>query len=569
MQTKIAAAQVPGFNRLYLDYLENFDRLAELYAVDYRASAALLAHADRLVQRDYRRAALTKILRRQNEQYLAGKKTFQAIEFFQRPETVVVVTGQQTGLFGGPLLTLYKLLTAAKLAERLQARRGKPVVTIFWLAADDDDLPEADQCGVLDRNQDFHTIEAGFGAWPRRPFSEIVFDGHIDACRARVGEMLPDTEFKTVLLEKLAQSFRSGARLVEAFASWLQELVAEFGIIFIDPADPEIKRLAAPVMAREISDRSPSTFAALTAIAHLEKLGYSPQVPLRSGRLNLFYIDGGSAPRPNTMNEADSAPLPMENKEAERGRGQRHALEFSNEGFRTTDGALKFSRGELLAALEQRPERFAPNVILRPVIQDYLLPTVAYIGGPAEVAYFAEYRGVYEAFDVPMPAIYPRKSLTLLEKRVGRTMEKYDLSILDLWKPIEPKINELAKKEAPDGLFEPVSAVRDELTRELQTLRERVTQLDPTLEGFVDSTAGKILHQIEGLDKKLTQAVKRQNETLTGQLHKASAAIFPGGHLQERALSLLPFLNKHGDGLIRQIYEAIDLGDYEHQVAAI
>jgi bacillithiol biosynthesis cysteine-adding enzyme BshC len=555
VQTKIAAAQVPGFNRLYLDYLENFDRLAELYAVDYRASAALLAHADRLVQRDYSRAALAKILRRQNEQYQAGKKTFQAIELFQRPETVAVVTGQQTGLFGGPLLTLYKLLTAAKLAERLQARRGKPVVTIFWLATDDDDLPEADRCGVLDRNQDFHMIAAGFSAWPRRPFSEIVFDGSIDACRARLGEMLPDSEFKTALLEKLAQSFRNGARLVEAFASWLQELVAEFGVIFIDPADPEIKRLAAPVMAKEISDRSPSTVAALTAIAHLEKLGYSPQVPLRSGRLNLFYIDGGSTTRSNTMNESEWR--------------QRHALEFSNAEFRTTDDMLKFSQRELLAVLEQMPERFAPNVILRPVIQDYLLPTVAYIGGPAEVAYFAEYRGVYEVFDVPMPAIYPRKSLTLLEKRVERTMEKYDLSILDLWKSIEPKINELAKKEAADGLFEPISAVRDELTRELQTLRGRVTKLDPTLEGFIDSTAGKILHQLDGLDKKLTQAVKRQNETLTSQLHKASAAVYPNGHLQERGLSLLPFLNKHGEGLIRQIYEAIDLGDYEHQVVAI
>jgi bacillithiol biosynthesis cysteine-adding enzyme BshC len=538
---KISPAQAPGYSRLYLDYLETFDQLAPLYAVDYRASAALLAHAEQLVQRSYARQALIKIFRRQNERFHAGKKTAQAIELFAKPDAVAVVTGQQTGLFGGPLLTVYKALTAAKLAERLQARRGKPVVTIFWMATDDDDLVEADQCGVLDANNEFRRLSSGFGQWPRQPFSQIVFDETIDACRATLNELLPDSEFKPALLEKLGRSFRAGAGLAEAFGSFLQSLTSDFGLILLDPADPEVKRLAAPVFAREIAGHSPSTVAALSAISQLEKMTYSPQAPLREGRLNLFYIDGN----------------------------QRRALEFSGDAFRSTDGALSFTKNELLKAIQQTPERFATNVILRPIVQDYLLPTVAYIGGPAEVAYFAEFRGVYEAFEVPMPAIYPRKSLTLLERRVEKTMEKYGLSIFDLWKPIESKISELVKKEAPDGLFEPVSAARDELNRALQALRERIAKLDPTLEGFIDTTAGKILHQLDGLDKKLTQAVKRQNETLTSQVRKAAAAVFPGGHLQERSLSLLPFLAKHGDGIVRQIYEAIDLGDCEHQVVAL
>jgi len=541
VQLKISPAQTPGFNRLYLDYLENFDKLAAFYAVDYRASAAMLAQADRLVKRIYARDQLAAIFRRQNERFHAGKKTAQAIELFAKPDSLAVVTGQQTGLFGGPLLTMYKALTAAKLAERLQARRGKPVVTIFWMATDDDDLVEADQCGALDRSNEFHNLTSGFGQWPRRPFSQVVLDDSIDACRAKLNDLLPDSEFKPALFEKLARCFKSGASLADAFGSFLQSLTSDFGLIVLDPSDPEVKRLAAPVFAKEITGHSPSTTAALKAIAQLETMDYSPQVPLRDGRLNLFYIEGN----------------------------QRQALEFFGDKFSSTDGSLNFSQNDLLAAVEKTPERFAPNVILRPIIQDYLLPTVAYIGGPAEVAYFAEYRGVYEAFEVPMPAIYPRKSLTLLEKRVERAMEKYELSLFDLWKPIEPKITELVKKGAPEGLFEPVSATRDELTRELQTLRESVAKLDPTLEGFIESTAGKILHQLDGLDKKLTQAVKRQNETLTGQVHKAATAVFPNGHLQERSLSLLPFLAKHGDGIIRQIYEAIDLGDYEHQVVQL
>lgn len=542
MNRKIAAAQVPHRNPgLYLDYLENFDRLAAYYAVDYRATAAILAHAERVAQREYPRQALAAILSKQSERHHAGKKTAQALKLLQEPETVAVVTGQQTGLFGGPLLTIYKALTAAKLAERLQARRGRAVVTIFWLASDDDDLIEADQCGVLDRNNGFQKISSGFGQLPRRPLSHIVFNDSIADCHAALSDLLADSEFKSTVLAQLAQFFRPGARLVDAFASWLHMLTSEFGLIIVDPSEPDVKRLAAPLFAKEITGRSPSTAAARSAIARLEKMSYSPQVRLRDGRLNLFYVDGE----------------------------QRHAIEVAGNDFRSTDGLIRFSESELLATVEKTPERLSPNVILRPVVQDYLLPTVAYVAGPSEVAYFAEHRGVYEAFGIPMPAIYPRKSLTLLEKRVERTMEKYGLHIHDLWKPIEPKISELAKNEAPDGLFEPVSAARDELTRELQKLRQQVATLDPTLEGFIDNTAGKILHQLDGLDKKLTQAVKRQNETLTNQLRKVATAVFPNNQLQERSLSVLPFSVKHGGALIRKIYEEIDLGDYDHQVVTL
>lgn len=542
MNLKIAAAEVPQKNaEIYLDYLENFEKIASFYAVDYRATAAMLALAGRLVQCHYPRRALAEILRRQNERCRAGKKTGDALDLFEEPDTVAVVTGQQTGLFGGPLLTIYKALTAAKLAERLQARRGRAVVTIFWLASDDDDLAEADQCGVLDRHNDFRKITSGFAQLPRQPLSQIVFDESIATCLAALADLLPDTEFKPGMLAELARFFRPGAALTEAFASWLHVLTRQFGLITLDPADPDIKRLAAPLFAQEITRKSPSTTAARAAITQLERMNYSAQVPLRDGRLNLFYIDGG----------------------------QRHSLALEGGQFHTTDGTLNFSQAELLTAVEKAPERFAPNVIMRPVMQDYLLPTVAYVAGPAEIAYLAQHRGVYEAFDVPMPAIYPRKSLTLLEKRVARTLEKYALRIQDLWQPIEPKINELARKEAPEGLFAPLAAARDNLTRELRSLRERAADLDPTLTAFIDNTAGKMLHQLDGLDRKLTQAVKRRNETLSSQLRKAATAVFADNQLQERSLSLLPFLVKYGDGLIRQIYEAIDLGDHDHQVVAL
>jgi bacillithiol biosynthesis cysteine-adding enzyme BshC len=267
-------------------------------------------------------------------------------------------------------------------------------------------------------------------------------------------------------------------------------------------------------------------------------------VPLRAGRLNLFYVQT-----------------------------QRHTLEHHDGVFSSTDATISFSREELLKELHQHPEAFAPNVMLRPVMQDFLLPTVAYVAGPAEIAYFAQLRGVYEAFAVPMPAIFPRQSMTLLEKKISHVLEKYKLQIADFWsaqgEAAEELVGQILKRETADGLFAPVAAARDELGQRLADLKTRATALDATLGGFIEKEQGKIFHQLETIEKKLLQAAKRQNETLTQQIAKAAHALYPNRHLQERELSFVPYLCKYGRGLIQKIYEQIDLADFQHQVVEL
>jgi bacillithiol biosynthesis cysteine-adding enzyme BshC len=541
---KIPFSHLPGAGRLFADYIENFDRLAAFYAVDYRSRAALLDQAGRVSQRHHPRAEVAKILRRQNRHWGAGEAVERHLAALAQKDSVAVVTGQQVGIFGGPLFTLYKALTCLKLAESLSARLGKTVAPIFWLAADDDDVAEVNRLTVMNRENELMPFSCVFDTGERRPVAQVHLTGNIENCHRAFSEAIPETEFKTDILQALRQAYFAGESLPGAFARWLVNLLGHYGLVVMNPADAELKRLAGPVFAHEINENSPSTEAALRAAAKLGAAGYAPQVSLRPDRFNLFYVQT-----------------------------QRHTLEQRDGRLVSTDGALQFSRAGLLQHLHEHPENFSPNVMLRPVLQDFLLPTVAYVAGPAEIAYFAQLRGVYEAFEVPMPAIFPRQSMTLLEKKIAHVLEKYHLSIADFWSAqshaAEELISRVVKREAADELFSPVAAARDELGRQLAALKTRAVAVDATLGGFIEKEQGRIFHQLDSIEKKLLQAAKRQHETLAQQITKAAHALYPHQHLQERELSFVPFLCKYGRGLIQQIYEQIDLTNFQHQIVEL
>ncbi|MDZ7291114.1 MAG: bacillithiol biosynthesis cysteine-adding enzyme BshC, partial [candidate division KSB1 bacterium] len=506
--------------------------------------AALLAQAELVAQRNYPRTELAQILQRQNHHWGAGEAVHRHLANLARKDSVAVVTGQQVGIFGGPLFTLYKALTCLKLAASLSARIGREVVPIFWLTADDDDVAEVNRLTVMNRENELVPLSCIVDAEARRPVAQVYLTEQIENCHHALNHAIADTEFKNDILQALQQAYAAGKSLPEAFARWLVNLLGHYGLVVLNPADTEIKRLAVPLFAQEIKANSPSTEAALRAAALLAARGYTAQVSLRPDRLNIFYVPA-----------------------------QRHTLERRDDLFMSTDGTIRFSRAELLGQLYEHPEHFSPNVLLRPLLQDFLLPTVAYIAGPAEIAYFAQLRGAYEAFAVPMPAIFPRQSMTLLEKKIAHVLEKYDLRITDFWArsggSAEELISRIVKREAAEALFTPVAAVRDELVRRLAELKTRAMTVDATLGGFIEKEQGKILHQLEGIEKKLLHAVKRQNETLAQQITKAAHALYPHHHLQERELSFVPFLCKYGRPLVQKLYEQIDLANFQHQIVEL
>ena len=533
----ISSTHLPKSNKLYKTYINDFDSLSEYYAVNYRSPEAIQAHANTIRQADYPRRQISAILKKQNQNWGSSEIVQQNAAMIGEPESLVVVTGQQVGIFGGPLFILYKALTCIKLAEKLSTQLQKKVIPIFWLAADDDDVAEINQLTVLTQQNTLSPFSCSFDTEERKPVAGIHLTENILKCHEVFADTVFDSEFKGDILSALRDAYAIGQSLPDAFARWLTYLLSEFGLVILNPADTQIRSLAAKIFLQEIENDSPSTMAAMATSSKLSEAGFPVQVPLRPGRFNLFYVDE-----------------------------YRHAMAKKNGHFTSTDGTVHFSVSDFIAAIKEKPEQFSPNVIMRPIVQDSILPNLAYVAGPAEVSYFAQLRDVYEKFNIRMPIIYPRKSVTILEKKIKRVLDKHDLELEDFWGNSDELMTQVVRHATPEGIFEPVLTAKDQLNVSLGELKNRVVSLDATLSGFIDKERHKIIHQLELIEKKIVQASKRQNEILQQQLSKASHSLYPNQKLQERELSYIPFLCKYGKTFIQHLYDELDLENFSHQI---
>lgn len=537
---KIEAHSLPGANSLYVDYLQHFDKLAAFYALPYQSEHPFREQIARLHKRNYSAKKLAPILERQNRHFGAGKATQSNIDLLAGGNAFAIVTGQQVGLFGGPMYVLYKALTAIKLADRICRQCRQNLVPVFWLAADDSDFAEVNHTTYLDKNFVNATLKIEQQAAGNVPMAEVQLGEQINQVLDEIDSGLIETEFKTDVLSALRDAYQPASSMSDAFGRWLMHCLNEFGLILVDPTDPEIKKLISTVYAGEIEHDSPSTKAVLQTSARLEAAGYSPQVSLREGRLNLFYLAG-----------------------------ERKPLELQNGRIQTTDETHDFSRAELVELANKQPEHFSPNVILRPITQDVLFPTVAYVGGPAEIAYFAQLKQVYAHFDIPMPIIYPRKSVTLLEPAIDRILDKYDLALPDLWGNVETHITAFTRQHLPQELLDALAELKSAWPQRLLELRDLINQVDPTLEKMLENSAGRIDGTIDNLEKKIVQAGKRQHDIIRQQLQKASAALYPDNNLQERVHNFTPYLVKYGPALIERLYDVLDITSFSHQVVRL
>lgn len=537
---KIKAKDLPAQSRLFVDYLENYSRLAAYFNIPYFDESAIATHFDILNQHAYPSQQLAEVLMDQNSAFGAGSRTMEHLEALHSGKAYVVITGQQVGLFGGPLYVLYKALTAIKLADRWRRLFQRCFVPVFWLASDDADFVEVNHVTFLEKSFENKTLILDLKPDGQVPVHQIRLGPQIEPVLQALDASLHQTEFKAEILGRLAAAYQPKASMSQAFGTWMMTLLRDFGIVLIDPADRRIKALLTDVFAQEIRERSPSTEAVLETTQRLEKSGYSPQVPLRHGRLNLFYLDG-----------------------------ERKALELDGDGFRTTDASCKFTESELLDLVASHPERFSPNVILRGITQDSIFPTAAYIAGPSEIAYFAQLKGVYARFDVPMPVIYPRKSLTLIEPNIDRIIDKFSLTMQDVWCGVDEKLKALARQQLPGSLLEALAAMRESWPQQVLGLRDEVHRVDPTLVKMLENTAGKLRGTIDLLEKKIVQAGKRKNDIARQQLQKVGAALYPNQMLQERVHNVTPYLVKYGPLFIERLYEVLDIAGYCHQIVRL
>jgi bacillithiol synthase len=537
--------QIPHTTRLFLDYLSHTASVREVYPRSPIFSEWLKDESQRVTYDADRRSKVSEILQRQNRAWGASPKTLANVDRLRRG-ALAAVTGQQVGLFGGPLFSIFKALTAVKLAEEATAA-GVDCVPVFWLATEDHDLAEVNHVALVSE----HGLPEPFAAESEAfrsnsvadaPVGTVKFGPGIEPVVERAAVLLGDSE----VTSWLRQAYRPGESLGSAFALLFARLFADWGVILLDPADKAFHDLARPLFCAAIERASELDEALLARGKALEAAGYHQQVKVTSATTLLFEVKDGA----RTV-------VRRKNKGANGAQG-----EFAV-------GEERSSHEELLGRIQAAPEKFNPNVLLRPVVQDYLLPTLVYTGGAAEVAYFAQVAVVYEKLLGRVTPILPRFSATLVEAKPERILTRYQLGLPDLFLGPEKVREAIAARSLPPDLQARFSEAYASVERSMTTLRESIGRLDSTLIDTAESTQASMSHQIDRLQARVSRAEQQRNEVITRHADAVSHALFPSRALQEREAAGVSFVARYGTALLAGLYQTIHPDCHDHQVITL
>ncbi len=501
--------ELPNASRLFTDFLYHYDKVARFYEVQ----------GDAKPYPDKRRAELVTALREQNPGH-------PALDILAKSGTVAYVTGQQVGLFSGPAYTIYKALTAVRLAEE-SSNSGKPAVAIFWLATEDHDFAEVNHAWAFNGEMQpvGFSVDGHMGL--DLPVGNIAIrEWPVSGLRAA----LKGFPFSNDVMKLVEESYAPGQTMGGAFRALLEKLIGRFGLLFIDPLKPAVRKLAAPFLREAVASAPELTAALLDRNRELDKAGYHAQVHIEA-KTSLFFL--------------------LED-------GRRVALRRQDEQYVSKDG--RYSADDLAA----RAEHLSPNAILRPVLQDYMIPTAAYVGGPAELAYFAQSQAIYQKLLGYMPRLVSRSGFTLFDGRAAKLMDRYQLRLKDLFHGEMEFRERIASRLAPAGLAEQFARTKAETTRLLETLERSIAEFDPTLSSALNKSHTKILYQLSKAEAKVARETLRRNDRAAADASYLYEALMPHKHLQERFYSILPFLAKMGPDLIDRVYEHVKLECQDH-----
>ncbi|MGE0814786.1 MAG: bacillithiol biosynthesis cysteine-adding enzyme BshC [Vicinamibacterales bacterium] len=532
--------QLPWIRPLASDYAFDFARLAEFYAGDPQREddwRDAIARVRSGPPRDP--ARLADVLHRQLTARQAPAEAMEAAAAFASPTTVAIVTGQQAGLFGGPLYTLHKAITAIKLAAEVSRRHGVRAVPVFWIDAEDHDWDEVRGCTVLDGDHRAHRIELDTldGAGDRSVGRLVLEDQGRPAVDALMAA-LPPTEFSADLAAMLADAYAPGRSMAHAFGRVLEHWLGRYGLVVFDASDPAAKPMVSALFAKAIEAPGHTSKLAGEAGDALEARGYHAQVAAAEHAAPLFAING------------------------------------MRESVRWRDGVAivgeqELPLAELAARAKTAPEGFSPNVLLRPVAQDSMFPTICYVGGPAELAYFGQLKGIYEHFGVPMPLFTPRASATVVDSATLRLLGKYDIPFAAFQRQDELTLNQLLERQLPAEVETSFAEAAAAITSRLEALTTAAAVVDSTLEGAARNTLGKMQHDLQTLHGKVIHAAKRKDETLRRQFNRTQTQLFPNGHPQERELGGVWLMNKYGPATVDRLIDLLPVDHGYHWVLAI
>jgi len=532
--------EIPGHHEIFLDYLYNFKKVEKFYGLNFNDKEqypnVFKTHTEKKTDAQNK---ISDILKEQYKDLNPSEKTNQNISLLKEKETLAVVTGQQLGIIGGPLYTFYKIITAIKLSNYLSEKYdGYNFVPIFWLEGDDHDFEEVRAINLIDTNNNLVNVSYNDDLPPdieRDSIGSTSIKEFITAFFENIDKNLRNTEFKDDLLKQLQNFYSIGKTFKESFKDLIFWLFDKYGLVIFDPQDKSAKELLIPVIKKEINNFRQHTEKLVAVSAELEEK-YHAQVKVHP--LNLFYsTDGG-----------------------------RYSIEPDENIFKLRRKRKKFSYDELMGELEEHPENFSPNVLLRPICQDYLLPTAFYVAGPSEIAYFAQVNPLYSAFEIPEPFIYPRSSATILENNINSVLGKYNLEPADAFTDLKSLENRVIGDISDHSLDEMFGETENQITTAIDKLRENLFAIDKTISDSGSRYKEKIISDLQGLKEKAVQAQNKKHETTLRQIEKLSTHIYPDSNLQERELNFLYFAHKYGMDFMQRIFDALEINKFKHQI---
>jgi bacillithiol biosynthesis cysteine-adding enzyme BshC len=525
--------QIPHTTRVFSDFLYHFDRVQQFYSRPPLTTTWAAEAVAGLAYEKARRERMASVLKRQNAAWGASSQTMANIERL-RAGSAAVVTGQQVGLFGGPAFATYKALTATKVAAEF-TRAGADSVPIFWLATEDHDFAEVSSVDFPVPDGQLQRIGISSAAPPETPVGQIALGEQIVAAMQALRELLGDN----AITAAIADCYKPGETLGSAFAKLLLHNFARFGLIVLDPSDPEVHQIASPILESAVTRAAELNVALQARDKELETAGYHQQVKVTKTSTLLFQIKDGI----------------------------RTPIHLEHESFAV--GQQSFSASELARRVAEAPQEFSPNVLLRPVMQDYLLPTVADIAGPSEIAYLAQVSAIYPTLLGRVSAVLPRFSATVLEPRASRLLERYRVQLTDLFTGPEQTRALLAARSLPDELEPLFAAAGAGIDNSMASITAALDKIDHTLVDAAGGASAKMRYQLEQLHRRAAQAHLRRTQEVATHADQLSTMLYPHKMLQERVIPGAYFLARHGPELLDQLYETMQLTCPDHQIVKL
>ena len=509
---RISLRRCPPTSALFVDYLESWARVESFYSQSYSLESIERFARERRPLEASHLQVLCEVLEEQQTRWGGNPRGVSKLA----SGAVAVVTGHQPTLFTGPLFCIFKAISAIKIAQKLE-QAGVRAVPVFWIAAEDHDFEEISSAWIIDRNSDLRRLSVDLTDSEPAPAGWLTYKEDVRTAVAECLSKLPPSEFTVPLQSMLESSYKPGTSPVEAFARMMTALFRNTELTLVDPLNDRLKSIAQPTVNAAISRNSQMRAAIMARSRELTDAGYHAQVKVDDSFTGLFGYRGRSrvALRPDDLKNGVS---------------------------------------------------WSPNVLLRPIVQDSLFPTAAYVAGPAEVAYFAQAAAVYQTLERPMPPIFPRISATLIEPRIARIRDKYALDLEDVFRGREHLRRKMVSTTEDDSAF---NRVTDAIEAELTSLAPLLTAVDETLAGALDTSRQKVKHQLESLHSKYINAVSRRNDLIERHLDSVCNSLFPEKKQQERVINISSLFARYGSEIVPRLMDILSLDTREHQVVEL